>query len=128
MGEASSYGSAFARASLLVEPGRKSLYISGTASIDAKGDIVAVGDIEGQLDCMFGNVRELLVKSGMNFGDAVSATAYLKRADDYHAFWRAATEAGLPTQLPMSVVFSHICRPEWLCEIELCAVQTAANL
>jgi enamine deaminase RidA (YjgF/YER057c/UK114 family) len=60
MGEATTYGSAFARGSLITEPGCKTLLISGTASIDAKGGVVAVGDSKGQLDCMFGNVRGLL--------------------------------------------------------------------
>jgi enamine deaminase RidA (YjgF/YER057c/UK114 family) len=127
MGEASAYGSAFARGSLLAEPGRKALYISGTASIDGKGRVVAVGDVEGQIACMLGNVRALLAKAGMDFGDAVGATAYLKRAEDYREFYRVALAAGLPTQLPMSVVVAALCRPDWLCEIELCAVQAGPN-
>jgi enamine deaminase RidA (YjgF/YER057c/UK114 family) len=123
MGEATTYGSAFARGSLVTEPGCKTLLISGTASIDAKGGVVAVGDSKGQLDCMFGNVRSLLAKAGMDFGDAVSATAYLKHADSYLDFLRAAAAHGLSPQLPTTVVVADICRPEWLCEIEMCAMQ-----
>jgi enamine deaminase RidA (YjgF/YER057c/UK114 family) len=123
MGEATTYGSAFARGSLVTEPGCKTLLISGTASIDAKGGVVAVGDLKGQLDCMFGNVRALLAKAGMDFGDAVSATAYLKQADSYRDFLRAAAASGLSPQLPTTVVVADICRPEWLCEIEMCAMR-----
>ena len=127
MGEASAYGSAFARGSLITEPGRKTLYVSGTASIDASGAVVAVGDIKGQLDCMFGNAHALLAKAGMDFSDAVNATAYLKRADSYRDFLGAAAAFGLPAELPMAVVVADICRPEWLCEIELCAVLATPN-
>jgi enamine deaminase RidA (YjgF/YER057c/UK114 family) len=127
MGEATTYGSAFARGSLVTDPGRKTLLISGTASIDAKGGVVAVGDSKGQLDCMFGNVRGLLAKAGMDFGDAVSATAYLKHADSYSDFMRAAAASGLSAQLPTTVVVADICRPEWLCEIEMCAMQTVPS-
>jgi len=124
MGEASSYGSAFARGSRIVEPGRKTLYISGTASIDAYGAVVAVGDIKGQLDRTFDNLHALLAESGMDLGDVVSATAYLKRAEYFRDFVQAASSHGLSAESPAAVVVADICRPEWLCEIEVCAVHT----
>ena len=124
MGEASAYGSAFARGSLIVEPGRKTLYVSGTASIDVRGAVVAMGDIQGQLHCMFENVRALLVRAGMDLRDVVSATAYLKRAADYRDFVTAAAARGLTAELPIAVVVADICRPDWLCEMEVCAVQS----
>jgi enamine deaminase RidA (YjgF/YER057c/UK114 family) len=126
MGQASVYGSAFARGSLISEPDRRTLYVSGTASIDADGRVVAVGDIQGQLDCMFGNVRALLDGAGMEFGHAVGVTAYLKRAGYYRAFVKAAAKVGLPADVPASVVVAEICRPEWLCEIEVCAVRKSS--
>ncbi len=127
MGEASAYGSAFARGSRIIEPGRKTLCVSGTASIDAAGAVVSVGDIRGQLDCMFENVRALLGRAGMDVGDVVSTTAYLKRACDYQDFLMAAASHGLAADLPTAVVVADICRPEWLCEIEGCAVRTGSG-
>jgi len=124
MAEASSYGSAFARGSQIVEPGRKTLYISGTASIDAQGAVVAVGDIRGQLNCMFDNLNGLLAKTGMDLADVVSATAYLKQSEYFRDFLQAASAHGLSAETPTAVVVADICRPEWLCEIEVCAVQT----
>ncbi len=123
MGEASTYGSAFARGTQLSEPGRRTLYVSGTASIDGQGAVVAAGDIRGQLDRMFGNVRALLATAGMELGDAFNATAYLKRKDDFRDFQQAASAHGLSEDLPLAVVVADICRPEWLCEIEVCAVK-----
>jgi len=127
MGEASTYGSAFARGARIVEPGRTTLYISGTASIDAQGAVVAVGEIQGQLDCMLGNVHALLEKCGMCMGDVASAKAYLKRKEDYRVFIEAASAHGLARDLPLAAVVADICRPEWLCEIEVCAVRIGVD-
>jgi enamine deaminase RidA (YjgF/YER057c/UK114 family) len=123
MGEASAYGSAFARGCRIVEPDRKTLYVSGTASIDAHGAVVAVDDIRGQLDRAFENLHALLAGSGMDLGDVVSATAYLKRRDDFREFLTAAAAHGLAIETPTAVVVADICRPEWLWEIEACAVK-----
>jgi hypothetical protein len=59
----------------------------------------------------------------MDLGQTVSAIAYLKHAKDYGDFVKAASFQGLPTAVPMAVVIADICRPEWLCEIELCAAR-----
>jgi enamine deaminase RidA (YjgF/YER057c/UK114 family) len=127
MGEAKAYGSAFARGSRIREPGRLSLYVSGTASIDAAGRVVAPGDLDGQLGRMFANVRELLAGAGLDFRDALTATAYLKQAGFRQAYTRAAATAGLPADLPAAVVVADICRPEWLCEVELCAARAVSE-
>jgi enamine deaminase RidA (YjgF/YER057c/UK114 family) len=124
MGAAPGYGSAFARAAQLDEPGRRWLWISGTASIDAQGGIVSVGDLAGQLDCMFAHVGSLLAEAGMAMGHVLSATAYLKRAEYLGRFREAAQAHGLAPSTPCTVAVSDICRPEWLCEIELCAART----
>jgi enamine deaminase RidA (YjgF/YER057c/UK114 family) len=127
MGEAKVYGSAFARGSRVVEPGRRTLYVSGTASIDAAGQVVAVGDIEGQLQRMFANARQLLADADLDFRDAVTATAYLKQPGFLPAYARAAAAAGLPADLPTAVVVADICRSEWLCEVELCAARVLSE-
>jgi hypothetical protein len=51
----------------------------------------------------------------------VSVTAYLKHASLLSEFRGAAQAAGLPASVPTAIVVAHICRPEWLCEIELVA-------
>jgi enamine deaminase RidA (YjgF/YER057c/UK114 family) len=126
MNEAPSYGSAFARAATLREPGRRWLWISGTASIDRDGQVVSVGDIQGQLDCMFDHVNSLLSQAGMEMADVKSATAYLKRADYLAEFRKVAGASGLAETIPCGVVVADICRPQWLCEIELCAARNDA--
>jgi 2-iminobutanoate/2-iminopropanoate deaminase len=123
MGEAAAYGSAFARASLLQEAFRKTLYVSGTASVDASGQVVAPGDLEAQLGRMFDNVREVLGQAGLDFADVLSATVYLKRAEFRTSYRQVAARFGLSPHVPTSLLVADICRPDWLCEIELVAAR-----
>lgn len=121
MGEARAYGSFFARGSLLREAGQRLVFVSGTASIDQEGRIVAPGDAKGQLRCLLANAAGVLGQAGLGLADAVSVTAYLRRAPLLSKFRRAAQAAGLPASIPTAIVVADICRPEWLCEIELVA-------
>jgi hypothetical protein len=57
----------------------------------------------------------------------VSVTAYLKQARLLPEFRRAAQAAGLPATAPTAIVVADICRPEWLCEIELVAGRSMAT-
>jgi enamine deaminase RidA (YjgF/YER057c/UK114 family) len=125
MGEASDYGSFFARGALLREPGQELAFLSGTASIDQQGRIVAPGDAKGQLRCMLANAAGVLGQAGLGLADALSVTAYLKQARLLPEFRRAAQAAGLPTSVPTAIVVADICRPEWMCEIELVAGRSA---
>jgi len=125
MGEAHAYGSSFARATRLCEPGRQWVFVSGTASIDAQGNVVSAGDAQAQLACMFGHVRALLAEAGMGLTDTLSAAVYLKRPDYLDEFVKAARANGLPATVPCAAVVADICRREWLCEVELCAANRA---
>ena len=53
----------------------------------------------------------------------LSATAYLKQASFRKAYANAAADVGLPVDLPAATVVADIYRPEWLCELELCAAR-----
>jgi enamine deaminase RidA (YjgF/YER057c/UK114 family) len=122
MGQAATDGSTFLHGVTVAEPGRQTLYVSGTASpanLDGCADVVAPGDLEGQLDCVFRSVRSLLDRAGMRFADVMSAKAYLRHARDYPMFRQVARSHGLADDVPTTVVVADICRPAWLCEIEL---------
>jgi enamine deaminase RidA (YjgF/YER057c/UK114 family) len=127
MGEAPAYGSAFARGTVINEPGRRLAYVSGTASIDARGRVVSSRDLRGQLHRMFENTSELLAGSGLSLAQTVSATVYLKRATYLREFHTAARRFGLPSQTPLATVVAEVCRPAWLCEIELVAAANPAG-
>ena len=58
--------------------GYKQVYISGTASIDTKGEVLHVGDIKGQVRRMTENVGALLKEAGCNWND-ISIFIFPKR-------------------------------------------------
>jgi len=121
-GQAGTDGLAFLSAVRVAEPGHRTLYVSGAAAPagpDGRGDVVALTDLEGQLDGVFRQVRFLLDRSEMRFADVLAAKAYLKDARDYPVFREAARSHGLGDDVPTTVVVANLGRPACLCEIEL---------
>ena len=123
MNEAPRYGSAFSRGMKVVGEDRITLYVSGTASIDTEGNVVHVGDFQGQARRMLVNVEQLLASQDAGFGDLVSAITYLKEPRFLDTFLEVCAERSFPADIPNAISVADICRPEWLCEIEGIAVR-----
>ena len=117
LNEADEYGSAFSRGMKVVLPEKTVLYISGTASVDEKGDTVHLDDVQKQVERMLVNVRELLRPHNSTFADVVQVITYLKYADYLADVRRHLEEVGIvavcPTRLwkPASAV--RICCANW---------------
>ncbi len=125
LGDAPAYGSAFSRGLRVPRSDRTVLYVSGTASIDTAGNVVHVGDARGQCHRMLDNVDALLRPHAATLADTVHAVTYLKERDFLPIFQQACEERGVPRDLLNTVVVADVCRPDWLCEIELTAVLPA---
>ena len=122
MCEAPSYGSDFSRGMRVDFPDRSVIYVSGTASIDTEGQVVHVGNIEDQVERMLVNVEQVLAGQGAGYLDVVSAITYLKRPEYLDAFRSVAARRGLPGGVPNTICVADVCRPDWLCEMELTAI------
>lgn len=122
MNEAAHYGSSFSRGMKVTRPDNTILYVSGTASIDTEGNVVHVGDFEGQAHRMLQNVEELLSTQGARLSDLVSAITYLKAPQFLDAFLKVCEARSVPGNIPNTISVADVCRPEWLCEIEGIAV------
>jgi enamine deaminase RidA (YjgF/YER057c/UK114 family) len=122
MNEASEYGAAFSRGMRVTLDDRTIVYISGTASIDEKGNVVRVGDIDGQANRMLMNVEQLLQGQGAGVSDLVSAVTYLKEPGHAAPFREVCRRRGFPERIPNTLCVAEVCRPEWLCEMEAVAV------
>ena len=61
-------------------PDKVVLHISGTASVDEKGDTVHLDDPYKQIQRMLLNVKELLAAQGATFEDITQIATFLKRA------------------------------------------------
>jgi len=125
--EAPDYGSSFSRG-LRVEVGNVViLLISGTASIDERGNTVHVGDFRAQCRRTYHNITGLLEAEGATWKDIVRTTCYLRDIErDYAAFndertkfFRAQGLNPLPASTGIQAI---LCRPELLIEIEAIAM------
>lgn len=113
------YGVAFERATAIDFPDRRQVLVSGTASINNKGDIVWPGDIVRQTDRMCENIEVLLAEAGCQPGDMQQAIIYLRDIADATVV-ESIISARYP-QLPHIVVHGAVCRPGWLVEMECIA-------
>lgn len=115
------YGVAFERASSIDYGDRRHLFISGTASIDNRGEIVWPGDIRRQTLRMWTNVEALLREGGCDWKDVGQMLVYLRDPADY-AVVKEMYEERFP-DIPFVIVLAPVCRPGWLIEMECMAMR-----
>src|ERR1700739_725590 len=70
--------SSFSRGMRIDLNGLTILLISGTASIDARGRSIHIGDFRGQMRRTFQNITALLEAEGASWKDIVRTTCYLR--------------------------------------------------
>lgn len=119
------YGVTFERATLFDYGDRSHIYVSGTASINNKGEVLHVGDIVKQTHRMWENVEALLSEGGMSFDDVMQIVVYLRDTADYTLVSRLFQEK-FPDK-PYVITLAPVCRPTWLIEMECIAVQKRKN-
>lgn len=119
------YGVAFERATAVDYADRRHVYISGTASIDNKGCIVAPGDIKAQTARMLENIEVLLAEGDCGWEDVAHMTVYIRDIADHDLVSRIMKER-FP-KIPKSIVLAPVCRPGWLIETECMAIKHADN-
>lgn len=120
------YGSGFARAMSLGIEGRRTLFISGTASIDREGRTAHPGDREGQALQTLRSIEALLDDQGGRLHDIAIGTLFHKDEETLVTYRAIAERLGF-ADLPLIPVRSDICRPELLLEIEAVALLAATR-
>lgn len=119
------YGVTFERGTRMTYGDRSHLIISGTASIDHRGEVLHVGDIKQQTLRMWENVEALLSEGGGSFSDVMQIVVYLRDISDYDVVSRMFRER-LP-EIPTVFTLAPVCRPSWLIEMECIAVTPEGN-
>jgi enamine deaminase RidA (YjgF/YER057c/UK114 family) len=101
----------------------KTLYVSGTVAVDAKGRLVAPGDMAGQMRAVYANIRSTLAAHGADFEEVVKETIY---TTDMNALLKASDlrfeyydKERLPTVSWVQV--ERLVDPGFLVEIEVVA-------
>lgn len=119
------YGVTFERGVAVTYGDRRQVYISGTASIDNKGEIVHPGNVLKQTGRMMENIEVLLREAGATPADIMQAVVYLRDTADalcVTSFFRKYYPS-----LPYLLVLAPVCRPGWLIEMECIAVVPVGN-
>ena len=119
------YGVSFERGTYVDYGDRRKVYISGTASINNKGEIMYAGDICKQTARMMENVEMLLQEAACTYDDVDQMVVYLRDPADYQVV-KEIYEQRFPT-IPKVFINAFVCRPGWLIEMECMATKKITN-
>jgi 2-iminobutanoate/2-iminopropanoate deaminase len=119
--------SSFSRGMRLDIKGITVVLISGTASVDERGQTVHEGDFHAQAWRTYQNITTLLEAEGATWKDVVRTTCYLRDIErDYEAFNEIRTEffhqQGLDPLPASTGIQAILCRPDLLIEMEAMAI------
>jgi len=118
------YGSAFSRATVAATPAGRTVFVAGTAAIDAQGKTAHVGEAGAQIEMTVENVRAVLKDLRCGDSDVVQAIAYSKTVE-IEGLLRDR-QRSLPW--PCLSTIADICREDLLFELEVTACLGARSL
>lgn len=119
------YGVSFERGTYVDYADRRHVFISGTASINNRGEIVHPGDVRKQVLRMWENVETLLAEAECSYDDVAHLIVYLRDIADYAVVREMFEERFIG--IPKVYLLAPVCRPGWLVEMECMAVKTVCN-
>jgi enamine deaminase RidA (YjgF/YER057c/UK114 family) len=119
------YGVTFERATKVIFGDRNQLFISGTASIDNKGEIVFINNVELQFERICENINALLINADFIFNEIAFLIIYIRDYTDAQIIRKKVKNTF--TGVPFVILHSSVCRPGWLIEIEAMAIQFGIN-
>ena len=119
------YGVTFERGTSVDYGDRRHIFISGTASIDNKGEIVHEHDVSAQIARAIVNVEALLKDADAGMEDVAQLIIYLRDVADK----KIITEyfESNYKDIPKVMVLAPVCRPGWLIEVECIAIKNIEN-
>jgi len=115
------YGVTFERGLRVRFGDRSHLHISGTASINAQGEVLHVGDAEAQARRTIENIRALLQGQGAKLEDMAYIIAYVRNSHDRQLVEKVLDEE-VGKKTPLVFTEAAVCRPAWLVELEGLAI------
>ena len=121
----SDYGVSFERGTTIDYADRRHAIISGTASINNKGEIMYAKDVVKQTHRLWENIGALLAEAECSYDDVCHMIVYLRDTADYELV-RRLYEERFPDK-PYVIVHAPVCRQGWLIEMECMAVKAVNN-
>lgn len=101
------------------------VFTAGACPLDAEGQIIAVGDHEGQARQALANLRAALADAGSSFDHVLKSTVFVVATDraELVRAWNVVEEAFAPARPPSTLLgVSLLGYPHQLVEIEAVAV------
>ena len=114
------YGVTFERGVTVDYGDRRHVFISGTASINNRGEIVHPLDIEKQIVRTFENIQVLLDEADATMQHVAHMVVYLRDIADYSVINRYISQHY--PDIPRVMLWAPVCRPGWLVEVECMAI------
>jgi enamine deaminase RidA (YjgF/YER057c/UK114 family) len=115
------YGSAFSRGMTIELERRRTVHISGTASINTAGASTHPGDAECQSLETLMSIAAILEQQGGSLRSITSATLFCKDRASWEAWNRVSRLLHIP-EFPKVCVLADVCRHDLLVEMEAVAV------
>lgn len=119
------YGVTFERGTSVDYGDRRHIFISGTASINNKGEVVHKKVVGKQIKRVLKNIAALLADADAEILDVAHFIIYLRDIAD-----RSEVNEYFATHyntIPKVILMAPVCRPEWLIEIECVAIKKITN-
>lgn len=109
---------------IAITTGDKVVYISGQTARDPTSKIVAIGDVKGQAEKVFANLRTAIESVGGSMSDIAKITTYVVDLKPDDRLWIGEmVKKHFPTPPAHTLVgISALAAPELLIEIEAIAV------
>ena len=102
-----------------VRGAQRLLFVSGTMGL--RPDFSAPETLEEQLECVWNNLRAILVSAKMTVDNIVRLTSYLRDAAYAEANARARIAALGDRRIPTTAIVVQTLQPDWLVELEIIA-------
>lgn len=111
---------------VVVASGRRTIYVAGQVSVDARGAPVGAGDLAAQTAQAMRNLGAALAAAGASYADIVKITTFVVNYRPEHRAVigqaRAPFFANMAPPASTLVGVASLAAPEWLIEIEAVAV------
>ncbi len=120
------YGSAFSRGLIWQAGEARTVFVSGTASINGDGDSVHIDNAEAQTFETLMAIAGVLAEAGGRLEHIAMATVFCKNLDAFEAF-RRITQALEIAEFPAIFTVGDVCRHDLLIEIEAVATCMAPS-
>ena len=116
---------------VVTSSGGKTIHISGQAGIDERGQLVAKGNLKGQTERTFENLKIALAAAGATFRDVVHSRLYVVGfKPEYLPIIREVRSRYFAADKPPAstlIGVTALAGPDWLIEIEVTAVVAEAG-